>query len=77
MVTPEVTERNAKNRPDDVLWKSVPDNYRDRLETRFNDWVQDKCLKSLEMTDKLERSYMPDRSIIQHNKEKHIGHKDR
>ena len=35
----------------------------------FNDYelVQGKHLKSLEMTDNSEGSYMPDRSIIQYN----------
>ena len=73
IVTPKDTHQNVKFRQDDELWVSVPDNYRETgKRLNFNDYelVQGKYLKSLGMTDNLERWYMPDRSISLHNQQK-------
>ena len=68
IATSKDTEHNIDTRQNDRLWKSVPDNYVETSKRQdFNNCklVQEQCLKSLTVTDKLERMYPPYRSNSQ------------
>ena len=59
------TYQNVDSRQDDRLWISILDNYTEKGQRQdFNDYklVQGKHLKSLTVTDKLERTYLQEMS---------------
>ena len=78
VVTPKDKDQSVDFRQDDGLWMKTTDNYIETGQRKdFNDYelVKDEYMKSLTVTDNLERRYLQDISNPQNDRATQSGKK--